>query len=379
MMHSKRHKQLTRSSFAALLAVGFLTAGRVDPSTAQTMHHDPAGDVIIDADSPLLPHLAVEAVKVEERPKTIDAPGEIAAEPARTISLLPPVAGHIVRLDVAPGTRVKRGQLLALIASGDMAQASSDEEKARAAYTLAGDQYERARHVVGAGGGAVKDLESARAAYAQARSELDRAHDRLAALGRDGQAGTDAHAGSLVPLAAPIDGVIDTVSVAAGMNVTDPTAVMMTLLDTRMLWVTADLAEDQAPLVQAGMTARATLPVLPGLHLGGTSDGRRPSLQADTRRRTVHFEVTNSTGTLLPHLYAHVAIAVPQPPDITIPQTAILMNNDATTVFVEVRPHVFRRRTVDIVYDDGTDSRVLSGLAAGDRVVTQGAVLLNDD
>lgn len=377
MTRCKRRKPAPRPSLPALLTLGCLTAGGIGSATAQTIHHDQSGDVRVDADSPVLPRLTVDTVKVEVQPKTIDAPGEITAEPARTISILPPVAGHIVRLDVAPGTRVKRGQFLAQIASGDMAQASSDEEKARTAFTLARDQYERARHVVGAGGGAVKDLESARAAYAQAQSELDRARDRLAALGHSAQA--DARASSLVTLTAPIDGVIDTLSVAAGMNITDPTAVMMTLLDTRVVWVTADLAEDQAPLVQAGMTARATFPILPGLQVSGPIDGLRPSLQADTRRRAIHFEVQNPNGTLLPHLYAHVAIAVPQPPEITIPQTAILMNNDATTVFVEVRPHVFRRRTVDIVYDDGANSRVLNGLAAGDRVVTQGAVLLNDD
>nr|WP_206777806.1 hypothetical protein [Acetobacter persici] len=55
------------------------------------------------------------------------------------------------------------------------------------------------------------------------------------------------------------------------------------------------------------------------------------------------------------------------------------MNNDNVTVFVETAPWTFMRRKVGISYDEGEDTRVLSGLSAGDRIVTRGGVLLNDD
>ncbi|WP_158319955.1 efflux RND transporter periplasmic adaptor subunit [Acetobacter orleanensis] len=368
---------LHRFFLAAIIVLSVL--GLPETSTAQSVQREQDGSLAVDPASPLMSRLRVDAVTVRARPYDIDAPGEIVAEPARSIALLPPLTGRIARLDVVPGAHVRAGQVLAVIISGDMAQASADEDKARSAWVQAREQYDRSQHVVGVGGGAMKDLQAARAEYEQARSELDRASMRLAALGRDASAGGRAPQGAKMTLTAPIDGVIDTVSVAAGMNVTDITTVMMTLVDTHELWVVADLAENQASLVRAGMAARATVPVLPYLHLAGIINGLRPSMQPETRRRSAYFTLANPDGTLVPHLYAHVAIAVPQAPDITIPQTAILMNNDATTVFVEVRPHVFRRRVVDVVLDDGADSRVRSGLVAGDRVVTQGAVLLNDD
>ena len=55
------------------------------------------------------------------------------------------------------------------------------------------------------------------------------------------------------------------------------------------------------------------------------------------------------------------------------------MNNDQVSVFVETAPGTFRRREVTINYDEGDDVLVLSGLSAGERVVTSGAILLNDD
>ena len=61
-----------------------------------------------------------------------------------------------------------------------------------------------------------------------------------------------------------------------------------------------------------------------------------------------------------------------------MPESALLMNNDNTSVFVEVAPWTFERRTVDLSYDESGDTRVLKGVKAGDRVIVRGGVLLND-
>jgi cobalt-zinc-cadmium efflux system membrane fusion protein len=63
---------------------------------------------------------------------------------------------------------------------------------------------------------------------------------------------------------------------------------------------------------------------------------------------------------------------------VFVPESALLMNNDTTSVFVEVAPWTFERRAVELSYDDGGDTRVLKGLKSGDRVVVRGGVLLND-
>jgi cobalt-zinc-cadmium efflux system membrane fusion protein len=54
------------------------------------------------------------------------------------------------------------------------------------------------------------------------------------------------------------------------------------------------------------------------------------------------------------------------------------MNNDSTTVLVEVAPWAFERRQVDLGLDEGSAVRILSGLKPGERVVIKGGVLLGD-
>src|SRR5215471_11955853 len=71
----------------------------------------------------------------EHRPEIVSA--SVAAAPARTVKVLPAVAGRITDLKVRLGERVTKDQELLIIDSGDLAQAYSDRDKARAQLILA--------------------------------------------------------------------------------------------------------------------------------------------------------------------------------------------------------------------------------------------------
>jgi cobalt-zinc-cadmium efflux system membrane fusion protein len=61
-----------------------------------------------------------------------------------------------------------------------------------------------------------------------------------------------------------------------------------------------------------------------------------------------------------------------------VPTTALLLKDDATTVYVEVAPWTFERRTVDTGAEQGARTTIPHGLAAGQRVIATGGVLLDD-
>jgi cobalt-zinc-cadmium efflux system membrane fusion protein len=92
----------------------------------------------------------------------------------------------------------------------------------------------------------------------------------------------------------------------------------------------------------------------------------------------VRIVIANADGRLKPNMFATATFAAAQPAQLFVPESALLMNNDSTTVLVEVSPWTFQRRTVLLGDDEGTGTRVLSGLRQGDRVVVKGGVLLND-
>ena len=329
--------------------------------------------LVVPANSPLRSHLAIQTVESSGAKQTIDLPASVEADPHRVVNILAPLTGRVAALNVQIGDHVKRGQVMAVIASGDMAQAIFDDDKARDALALAKKALDRARGVHTAGGAADKDLETAQSTYNQADAEQVRAHNRLLALN-----GTEAAQAKQLMLTAPQSGVITALSIAPGTQVGDPTATLMTVTNVDQVFVTANVAEGDVGDAAVGSDAAITLTAYPGRIFHGRVSTVNAVLEPDTRRQKVRIALANPDGTLLPNMYATVHLAGTPAGGVWVPQSALLMNNDTISVLREVRPWVFQRRIVRISDETDATAHVLSGLQAGDRVVVRGGVLLND-
>jgi len=367
-----------RLKFAALCAsLVVLLAGchRANHAAAADgeMFIDNHGLLSVPAASPLRSHLAVQAVGEAGVAGAIDLPAAVEADPARVTNILAPLTGRVIALKVALGEHVKRGQVLAVIASGDFAQAAADEDKARDASDLASKALVRARGVQEAGGAAGKDLEAAQSAYNQAQAELTRAHSRLLALG-----GASSGQPRELVLTAPRNGVVTTLAIAAGAQVSDPTAALMTVTNLDRVFVTANIAEGDIGKAPLGAPVEIALTADPGRVLHGKVSEVDAVVQPDTRRQKVRIALPNADGRLMPNMYATVRLADASAGGVYVPQSALVMNNDSVSVLVEVSPWVFQRRAVRIGDETDAAARVLNGLKAGDRVVVRGGVLLND-
>lgn len=333
----------------------------------------PNGQIFVQPDSPVDKRLTVTAVSVSSWNRGTTSPGTIVSEPSRTVTVFPTAVGRIIDVTVKNGDHVQVGDELAHILSPDVAQATADEARARADQDLARRTLERARAVLAAGGDATKDVEGARAAYVAAQAEEARAQTRLDALSAST---TD---GGMMTLRSPLEGDVSGVNTTSGMNVTDITQPLMVVTNIDEVWAVADIPERDTERVALGQPVNISLPAFRDRIFHSTVSGIVPLMQPDTQVMHVHAVLPNFDGKLHPNMYASMTVMSPEPATISVPQSALLMNNDAVTVFVQVKPHVFERRRVQIVYDDGDLCRVLSGLSPGDQIVTSGAILLNDD
>ncbi|GAB2553428.1 efflux RND transporter periplasmic adaptor subunit [Rhodanobacter koreensis] len=369
-------QNLSRLTAAMLLALSLIAcshgANETVPETpAVTADH---GRLQVPEKSPLRARLVIQPVESRAAPHAVTFPATVEADPARTANVLPALTGKLVELKVGLGDHVSRGQLLAVIDSGDLAQAYADADKARDALGLAKKSLDRAHGVQQAGGNAVKDLEAAQSGYNQALAEFNRAQARLVAVG--GTSGS--HVARTMDVTAPVSGYVTALSVSPGMYVNDATAAMMTIANLDSVWITANVPESEVGLVARGQAVDATLSAYPDQVFHGRVSFVSPLLQPDTRRDMVRVAVSNADGRLKPNMYANASFNIPQPAQVFVPESALLMNNDSTTVFVEVAPWTFERRTVELSYDETAGARVLKGLQAGDRVIVKGGVLLND-
>ncbi|WP_338422298.1 efflux RND transporter periplasmic adaptor subunit [Acetobacter musti] len=370
-----------RIAMTALTAVLFVVSvmpARAGEKAAGTetvpdVEHRPNGVLVVEPGSPVDKRLVVSTVNVSKWNRGTTSPGTIVAEPARNVTVLPPAAGRIIDMTVKIGDHVQVGDELAHILSADVAQATADEIKARADLDLARRTLKRTQGVLSAGGGTTRDLESANTALIEAEAEEDRAQTRLDALSAST---TDS---GVMTLKSPIEGDVSVVNATAGMNITDITQTLVVVTSIDEVWAVADVPERDIAGLALGQPVNLTMPAFPDKIFHSTVSGITPIMQPDSQVLHVRAILPNLDGKLHPNMYANMTVMEPEPATLSVPQSALLMNNDAVTVFVEIKPHTFERRAVRIIYDEGDNCRVLSGLNPGERIVTSGAILLNDD
>ncbi len=346
----------------------------VQETTPDALVHQ--GDkYIIPQGSALRSRLVVQQVALNNSPHTLVLPASVEADPKRTVNILPPVSGRVVKLNVSLGDRVVKGQPLAMIESGDLAQAYADDDKGRDALQHAERTLARVRGLQKAGAGALKDLEQAESDYAQAKAEFNRAEARLKQIGVSPQLKDGSR---LLTLIAPTTGSVTALMTAPGAFVNDVTASLMTIANLDSVWVTANVPEIDIADIAKGQSVVVSFTAYPGQVFHGTVAFVSDVVEPDTRRNKVRIAFSNLGGKFKPNMFANASFNIPQKSSVFVPNSALLMENDSTVVFVETAPWTFVKRPVIPGYGEGDGARIDQGLNPGDRIIVKGGVLLND-
>src|SRR5215468_6247527 len=101
--------------------------------------------IYIPPGSQLRNRLVIAPVAEKEIRRKLVLPAVVEVDPTRSVKVLSPVAGQVVDVAIQVGARVAQGDVLAVIESGDLAQAFADQDKARAAQKLAKQTLEIGR------------------------------------------------------------------------------------------------------------------------------------------------------------------------------------------------------------------------------------------
>lgn len=331
--------------------------------------------IIVPSDSLLRSQLVVADVASKDVSRSLVLPAIVESDPARTVKVLPPVTGRVVELKVQLGERVIEGQELAVIDSGDLAQAYSDGEKAQSSVTLTKKALDRQLGLQKIGGGAIKEREQAESDYAQALSELDRAQTRLRSIGVSAEQVAKSR---LLTIKAPVAGSLIDLQIAPGAFLNDMTAAAMTIANLETIWVTANVPEKDISFIFTGQTVNVTFPAYPDKVFSGKVLFVSDVIEPDTRRNKVRIAFDNPDRAMKPNMFANTTFVAPPVSRMIVPTSALLMTNDKTSVFVEVAEWAFERRDVEVAYQEGPTAAVKAGLKPGERIVVKGAVRLND-
>src|SRR5512135_119682 len=153
------------------------------------------------------------------------------------------------------------------------------------------------------------------------------------------------------------------------------------LADLGLVWVQAQVYEQDLGYLKLGQEATVTLSYLPDREFRGRVTYIYPNVDEKTRTARVRMEFHNPGYFLKPGMFATVqVISQLEPSVLLIPDMAILRSGEKNTVFVALEGGRFEPRTVMLGPQAEDDTyQVLTGLNEGDRIVTSGQFLLDSE
>ena len=157
-----------------------------------------------------------------------------------------------------------------------------------------------------------------------------------------------------------------------------PDTELYTISDLSTIWVNADIFEYEAPFVRLGQHAQMELSYYPGRTWNGRISFIYPTVDPTTRTIKVRLEFSNPGLQLKPGMFANVGLKISYGNQIVIPQEAMLDSGQDKTVFV-VHDGSFQPRKITTGVKVDGRVVVLSGLRAGETVVTSGNFLIDSE
>ena len=319
--------------------------------------------------------IAVAKVTAQGVAEGLRLPGVVEPNAYRQVSVTPLVSGRVVSVSVQLGDRVRRGQSLAQMYSPEIGEARTKYVAARAMLDAHEKELQRTQKLVEIGAASRQELERIHAEHATQIAELESARSRLQLLGADADVSSgkpDASGTTNIP--APIDGVVTERLTNVGLNV-DPSTKLFLIVDLSNVWIIADVYESDLHRVREGDRATVTTKAFPDRSLEGRVSYIDPQLNASTRTAKVRVEMPNPGGDLRFGMYADVAIAAGAASGLSVPRTAIQNVGDHQVVYLPAgnESGKFIEREVRIGHASGDLVEILSGLTAGDSVVSAGS------
>jgi multidrug efflux pump subunit AcrA (membrane-fusion protein) len=324
----------------------------------------PAGAVKISPQK--LQRIGVTYGEVTRQPlsRTIRTVGRVAYDETKISRIHTKVEGWLEQVFVDyVGKLVEKNQPLATIYSPELVATQQEFLIAR-----------KARDTLG--GNPVKEVSSgALSIYESAKERLrlwDVSEEQIRELEERGKPSRT------LTLYAPTSGFVLTRNAFPRQRVT-PDTELYAIADLSTVWVLADVYEYETPMIRLGQRATVTLAYAPGRTYAGRLTYVYPQLDSTTRTLKVRLEFPNPGFHLKPDMFASVELRIDYGMQLSVPEEALLDSGTEQIVFIAHEGGYFEPRKVQVGGKMGGQVVILSGLKAGEKIVTSGNFLIDSE
>jgi len=307
--------------------------------------------------------VSTEAIAKRILTRSIRALGSIQIDERRIHAVTPKFEGWISRLYVnATGQAVKRGQPLLEVYSPELITAQQEYLIARQGQQALQQGSAQAR-------GTAEHLTD---------NALQRLHYLDIAPAQLQRLQIQEKPVDTLPLLAPVNGVVLEKPAQEGMRFM-PGELLFRIADLSAVWLLADVFEQDIGAVRLSQVVQVHINAYPDQLFSGKVGFIYPTLATETRTVKVRVELSNGKGLLKPGLYGSVTLAALEDKDarLAVPDSAVIDGGARQVVLVRKAEGRFDPHVVKLGRQADGYWEVLSGLDAGDEVVTRANFLID--
>jgi membrane fusion protein, heavy metal efflux system len=329
--------------------------------------------------------------------------GKIANDDDTTTPVFSPYSGRVTKLFAKAGDEVKAGDPLATVEATELVQAQNDLitavaglNTAQAQLNLAQTTEKRQHELYDSKGAPLKDwqqsqvdLATAEGTFRSNQIALAAVRNRLRILGKSDveiKGIEDApDALNLSPEAmvfAPIGGTVTLRQVGVGQYINSAanggSSSIFSIGDMTKVWLLANVREEDAPAMRLGEPVEVHVLAFPGRKFDAKLTFVASSIDANTHRLPVRAEVENPDGALKPEMFANFSIIIGNAVNSPgVPESAVIYEGDKARVWIAGKDKTLELREIRTGWTQDELVQVLSGVKAGEQVVTSGSIFID--
>lgn len=325
----------------------------------------------------------------------ITIPAQFKARNQSIERIYSPIDGKITNVFVEPGAVLKIGQPIVQIKSDEISQIQleflekildidANTNELRAQYNLSLQNYNRERTLY-------NEKISSRADYEAANAQLRKDKANLDALNIKRNSLINVYRQRLAVYGGSIDNVLKTrqiypyVTIKATKNgvllerkvnpgeIVEKNRELFNLADLKTIWLVGYAFEKDSPYLHLGEAVTGTIEERNGASINGVLSYVSPILDSTTKTLEVRADIPNKDFKIKPNMYAEMFVNTGISHVLAIPTDAVEKFGDYNFAYVKVAPHTYEERKVETGKKNDLYTEIISGVKAGEEVVTRGS------
>jgi cobalt-zinc-cadmium efflux system membrane fusion protein len=315
----------------------------------------------------------IDTVKLQVVKNIIALSGKIEANEDKWVKVYPVVGGIVDEMKVQLGDYVTKGQTLAVIRSGEIADYQNQLNSAQSTVRNTEISLNSSRELFKSGLATERDTMNARTDLDKASSDLKRMEQTASIYGVKSNA--------IQIITAPISGYVIEKNITDKMQYRpDAAQPFFIIANLEEVWVMASVFETDIAKIKTGYDAEVNVIAYKDKTFTGKVDRIFSILDPQSRVMKVRVKIKNKDNLLKPEMFAQITIryndnATKMP---AIPSESVIFDKNKNYVMVYKDNCNIETREIEIYEVAGKTTYIKSGLQLGERVISKYQLLVYD-